>query len=225
MSQFIADNLETVEALDGRDVHLWVGRVGTGDVQDVAVPAEIEARAASRVDASDGARLRAMHRRIRWVLGNWLDCGPDELCLSRTAQGQPVLESGQSVSWAHSEDAIAIAMHKAGPVGVDLQMHCKRDWMAMLTMVAMLEERIQIGSSEAAFYRLWCLKEAVAKADGRGLGQTLKLIRLGKDLIAGEKKFGRAGLEDRAFACCVRSVDLSGDVATLAIALEIAEID
>ena len=221
MRQFIVDNLETVEVLGGRDVRLWLGRVGIGDVQDVALPAEIEARAARRVDASDGARLRAMHRRLRWVLAHWLDCDPDELRLSRTETGQPVLKGGQSVSWAHSEDGLAIVMCETAPVGVDLQVHGARDWPAMLPMVASPDERVAIGSSEAAFYRVWCLKEAVAKADGRGLGQTLKHIRLGKDLIAGEVEFGRARLEDRTFACCVRPVDLSGEAATLAIAMEV----
>ena len=225
MSQFIADNFETVEVLGGRDVRLWVGRVGVGDAQGVALPAEIEARAARRVDASDGARFRSIHRRIRRVLAHWLDCAPDGLRLSRTKAGQPVLEGEPSVSWAHSEDKLAIVLCETGAVGVDVQVHGARDWPAMLAMVTSPEERVAVGSNEAAFYRLWCLKEAIAKADGRGLGQTLEHICLHADFVAGKAEYGSACLKERVFACCVRSVDLSGDVATLAMALEIAEID
>lgn len=223
MSQFIADNLETVEGLGEQDVRLWIGRVGVDDLPEITLPAEVDARAARRVNAADGARFRAMHRHVRWVLASWLGCDVDALELGRTQTGQPVVASGQSVSWAHSEDAIAIAMCEAGPVGVDLQVHGERDWAAMLPMVAAQEERAAIGSSEDAFYRLWCLKEAIAKADGRGLDETLRHIRLDEGLIDGGTDDGPAWLGGRAFACRVRRIDLAGSAATLALAAEGAE--
>jgi len=115
---------------------------------------------------------------IRHWLGAQLQCAPDAVALVRDVLGRPRLcaaQSGFDVNWSHSGDGLMVALGDGVSVGVDLERLRPRpraldiarrflasseaDWLASL-------------SDEArgpAFIRLWCAKEAVLKAHGRGL--------------------------------------------------------
>jgi 4'-phosphopantetheinyl transferase len=119
-------------------------------------------------------------------LGGLLGCSPDAVPLHRDARGRPRLvgdAAGCDASWSHSGDRLLLAFGRALQLGVDLERERPRpralalarrffaraeaDWLATLHGPA----------RESAFVRLWCAKEAVLKAHGRGLAFGLQRLR------------------------------------------------
>jgi len=115
---------------------------------------------------------------VRQWLGTQLHCAPDAVALARDVLGRPRLcaaQSGFDVNWSHSGDGLMVALGEGVMVGVDLERLRPRpraldiarrflapseaDWLASLPE----DDR------GLAFIRLWCAKEAVLKAHGRGL--------------------------------------------------------
>ena len=115
---------------------------------------------------------------VRQWLGAQLHCAPDAVALARDVLGRPRLcaaQSGFDVNWSHSGDGLMVALGEGVSVGVDLERLRPRpraleiarrflatseaDWLAALPQEA----------QGLAFIRLWCAKEAVLKAHGRGL--------------------------------------------------------
>jgi 4'-phosphopantetheinyl transferase len=115
---------------------------------------------------------------VRQWLGTQLGCAPDDVPLVRDVLGRPRLGAMQSrydVNWSHSGDGLLIALGDGVAIGADLEQLRPRpraldiarrflagseaDWLAGLPEA----ERL------LAFTRLWCAKEAVLKAHGRGL--------------------------------------------------------
>ncbi len=114
----------------------------------------------------------------RLWLANVLGCEPGAVTLVRDALGRPRLDASQpwlDISWSHSGQGLLIAMGEGVDIGADLECIKPRprslalarrffagsegDWLAALPIQA----------RELAFVRLWCAKEAVLKAHGRGL--------------------------------------------------------
>ncbi len=114
----------------------------------------------------------------RHWLADVLGCGPDAVALERDALDRPRLGAthrGWDVSWSHSGQGLLIAMGEGVDIGADLERIKPRpralalarrflagseaDWLCSLPIEA----------HELAFLRLWCAKEAVLKAHGRGL--------------------------------------------------------
>lgn len=106
----------------------------------------------------------------------------------------PVLPASPGV-WAsvsHSDDAVAVAVSTAGPVGVDVEsLRRTADLVpAVQESVFTKAERaelhaLRVGGQSSLALRLWTLKEAVLKATGDGLiraPSTLELAGLGPDV-------------------------------------------
>jgi 4'-phosphopantetheinyl transferase len=119
-------------------------------------------------------------------LGELLGRAAEAVPLRRDAQGRPRLAgdaAGCDVSWSHSGDRLLLAFGRGVALGVDLERQRPRpralalarrffapaeaDWLAALPEQA----------REPAFVRLWCAKEAVLKAHGRGLAFGLQRLR------------------------------------------------
>ena len=110
---------------------------------------------------------------------------PGGLRLGRSAHGRPMLEAptGWDCNWSHSGGLLAIALGARARVGIDIERERRRpralelarrfftaaeaDWLATPAR----------GDPSLDFLRLWCAKEAVLKAHGRGLA--FGLDRLG----------------------------------------------
>jgi len=98
--------------------------------------------------------------------------------LSRNAHGRPLIESDggrHDASWSHSGDILLIALGEGVDVGVDVEFVKPRARALELAAryftpaeTAWLATR-PASTRDAAFTRLWCAKEAVLKAHGRGL--------------------------------------------------------
>ena len=115
---------------------------------------------------------------VRPWLADALGLAGGALPLRRDAHGRPRLEApgrGVDVSWSHSGERLLVALGRGVQVGADLELLRPRPRALALAqrffagnetdaLLALPADR-----REAAFVRLWCAKEAVLKAHGRGL--------------------------------------------------------
>lgn len=143
----------------------------------------------------------------RLWLADLLGCEPLAVALVRDLLGRPRLvatQCGWDVSWSHSGQGLLIAMGEGVDIGVDLERIKPRpralelarrfmagsegDWLGALPMQA----------REPAFLRLWCAKEAVLKAHGRGLAFGLDKLAFAEvdgalQLLACDRLLGEPG--------------------------------
>jgi 4'-phosphopantetheinyl transferase len=126
-----------------------------------------------------------------------LGCEPDALVLARDPHGRPRLapQHGFDAGWSHSGGGLLVACGRGMVLGVDLEREHVRPralelarrffhpreaaWLASLSEAA----------RAAAFLRLWCAKEAVLKAHGRGLA-------FGLHKLAFDERNGRLALAE-----------------------------
>jgi phosphopantetheinyl transferase len=97
----------------------------------------------------------------------------------RAPGGKPSLQSedgqgGPSVSLSHTPGLIAVAVARRGAIGVDVEQHLDRDFAALADHAFGPRERQEVAAGGLpAFYRIWTLREAIAKATGDGLAMVL----------------------------------------------------
>ena len=102
------------------------------------------------------------------------------------ASGRPFLGLGMDFNISHSDEYVVCALCPAGRVGIDIEAVRPidiRDFKAQMTSdqwesMTVSENRLE------KFFSLWTQKEAVIKADGRGLSIPLDAI-----ILEGEKAF------------------------------------
>lgn len=104
----------------------------------------------------------------------------DALPLQRDAHGRPRLGlPGLDCNWSHSGPHLLVALGSGARVGVDVEAPRPRpNAQAIAERYFHPDEAAALatvppGKREAAFLRLWCAKEAVLKAHGRGLAHGL----------------------------------------------------
>ena len=168
-------------------INLGIGETISSDIglllhQAYAVLSEAERERAARMRIG-GPREEFLAGRgcLRRLLGGTLDSDPRTLILETGSHGKPFLRpnlggTAPDFNVAHSHGVILIGLSTVGAVGVDVEyldpeldfldiartaFHA--DDLARLQRASTPEERL------SAFYRCWTRKEAVAKADGRGL--------------------------------------------------------
>jgi phosphopantetheinyl transferase len=89
--------------------------------------------------------------------------------------GRPVLDpalgSAPFVSLSHTRGWIACAASEIGPLGIDIERQRPSRDHAGIAAAAFgpREQARALRSGTAAFYRIWTLREAIAKATGQGL--------------------------------------------------------
>lgn len=98
--------------------------------------------------------------------------------LARSATGRPFLPiNGLDFNISHSDDWVAVALHTVehgqSAVGIDIEFPKKaRNFTALLQHFAApseLEWFTRQDDSEAAFYQIWCGREALLKSQGVGI--------------------------------------------------------
>lgn len=123
----------------------------------------------------------------------------DALGLWRDGHGRPHLDAGHralDVNWSHSGECLLVALGRGVQVGADLEFLRPRPRAMVLAdrfftpAEAAILHAMPDAQREAAFVRLWCAKEAVLKAHGRG-------IAFGLHRLA----FAECGGEWRLHAC------------------------
>lgn len=101
--------------------------------------------------------------------------------------GKPGLRSpdglpGPPMSISHSRDLVAVAIGRSGNIGVDVEYRAAARPLPEIARIAFgPREIVEAGTSPKNFYRIWTLREAMAKAGGEGLQQAAN----GIDCVAG----------------------------------------
>lgn len=112
-------------------------------------------------------------------LGPQLGCDPEALPLYRDDHGRPRLDApfdDRDISWSHSGEGLLVACAHDLVLGIDLEHERPRPRAQELARrffhadeARWLDDLSDPATRDRAFLRLWCAKEAVLKAHGRGL--------------------------------------------------------
>lgn len=126
--------------------------------------------------------------RVRTWLADLWALPPGALHLARDAHGRPWLDTGThrvDLNWSHSGERLIAACAEQVRVGVDVEL--LRPRAKALALAQRFFDPAETAALEAlggdppalerAFTRLWCAKEAVLKAHGRGLSFGLDRLR------------------------------------------------
>ena len=145
---------------------------------------------ASRLRAGQ-VRLQFLVARtcLRVLLGNILNLNPREVPVFQNAFGKPETPTVDGYplhfNLAHSRETILIALCRESPVGIDLEyLDRETEVLEVARNFFHPEEFHQIAAiadpelRRRAFFRCWTRKEAVIKADGRGLSLPLTAFRV-----------------------------------------------
>jgi 4'-phosphopantetheinyl transferase len=146
-----------------------------------------ERRRAAAIGSRE-VRGRFVHARavLRCVLGGALGIPPDRVRFQYGDRGKPSLHGhgARSIRFnsSHSDELVLIALSRERAVGVDVERVRPIDMAPALagrflpsssrTHLSSLHDR----GRDEAFLRLWTVREALAKASGRGLGASRGLL-------------------------------------------------
>jgi 4'-phosphopantetheinyl transferase len=170
--------------------HVWWTRPGDADPLHDALlaPADLLRRAQLRLPA-DRHRLTTAAAVLRLVVGAHAGVPPARVEIDRSCpgcggqHGKPRVP-GLHVSVSHSAGAVAVAVGRDGPVGIDVEQIGQHD-LAQLDRLAALvlapEERAELSSLPGpararGFTTYWTRKEALVKATGEGLDAPLDCV-------------------------------------------------
>lgn len=125
---------------------------------------------------------------LRQLLGRYLGCAAEQVVLNDSAHGRPELAGPQrgalGFNWSHSGGRALVAIARRVQPGIDLEHRQRRGTRDVLVLaqrffapqeVQALRE-LAAGDRTLAFLRLWTLKEALLKAEGRGLAYGLHRV-------------------------------------------------
>ncbi len=149
-----------------------------------------------------------------------------ELQVTRNQDGKPTLATsdGQSaidVSLSHSRTLALAGITDLGEIGVDLEYRAPRRTISEIAAYAFgpLEKQVVESFGRIAFYRIWTLREALAKACGIGFPMLID----GRDYFAQPLKAGTWQSQIDGRQWLFSTGDLPGDYAfSVAIALRSA---
>lgn len=136
----------------------------------------------------DRYRYVAAHAGLRLALAAETGQPPRALRFAATARGKPILERiPLAFNLSHSGDLAVVATCRDSDIGIDIEAAGRlRDLDGLADMVMTTEERAAFAAlpddrRKDAFLRLWTRKEALLKADGRGLMHDPRTVAVGLD--------------------------------------------
>jgi 4'-phosphopantetheinyl transferase len=173
------------------DVHVWFRATGALDEAAIAAATSVlsdEERAQYRRFrfAHDARDYAAAHALLRATLSRYGDRAPERWRFDKTPNGKPFLvDQGDDRAWfslSHTAGMVACAVSADGDVGVDVE--CVDRHVEMSDIAARFfapAEAAHLGQLDAAarrdrFFDLWTLKEALVKALGTGMAQSLAAL-------------------------------------------------
>ena len=129
----------------------------------------------------------------RSLLARLLGVSANSVRIAHNSEGKPSIQSASDadISLADSRGWNALALSRAGPVGIDLEPLRELDWKPMLSMICTPEEAsevrqvIEVTRDITAFLRCWTTKEAVLKAAGTGMRGGAHRVTVPIDLMRG----------------------------------------
>ncbi|WP_454918911.1 4'-phosphopantetheinyl transferase family protein [Xanthobacter sediminis] len=162
-------------------VSLHLVPVTAGEAEVAAAWADLtgdeQVRAARFVRPADRLRFGLTRAALRRRLAAALAVAPSAVAFDAGPAGKPFLRAVEGLDFnvSHSGGFALVALSRVGPVGVDIeQARTGVDILGIARAHFAPQEhealaRLPAGRRGAAFYRLWTLKEAIAKAHGTGI--------------------------------------------------------
>lgn len=178
--------------LRDHEIHVFAAPIA------VTIPEQWYA-ALSADERERGARfLRPMHQQrfitaraiLRQLLGQYLNVDPAVIQFSFGEHDKPALAGPHANSLqfnlSHSDDMAVYAFTRSGAIGIDIekiQSENKSDIAERFFSPAEIAALATLAPSEqaAGFFRLWSRKEAIIKANGKGLAQPLSSFSVALD--------------------------------------------
>jgi 4'-phosphopantetheinyl transferase len=186
----------TVPALDPDEVHVWRVEVGSAytcrDVLWSYLAGGERQKAADFLFEDDRERFVVSRGVLRALLGCYLRRHPGSIGFAYNPYGKPHLadDLGIRFSTSHSHGLALLAFARGREVGVDIE-RVRADLGLEEIAARCFSPRelatlhsLRNGLRERAFFACWTRKEALAKAEGKGLA--LPLCRYEVTLIPGE---------------------------------------
>ncbi|MBL3704270.1 4'-phosphopantetheinyl transferase superfamily protein [Sulfitobacter sp. BDSS02] len=179
--------LNAAALIEEDEVHVWLMDLDLPALSKATMEALLSDDEAERCVAFAfphlRRRFRAAHAQMREILSAYTATPAVALKFNKGAEGKPILsgESGPSpvFNLSHSGNLAMLAIANDGDLGVDIEQQRKTDDLDSLAasvfapseyaVYQCLPEHQRLG----AFFKCWTRKEAVIKADGRGLGMKL----------------------------------------------------
>ena len=146
-------------------------------------------------DNFPGARRRSLLARalLRRMLVQTTGIPPGGWVFDVEPSGRPIVRNVAcdrvpSISLAHSGGWVAITASDAGAIGIDIEVHRPRRNFSGIAAAAFGpdEQWLVAADGAASFYRIWTLREAMAKASGEGIAEVADRI----DRVANGPKEG-----------------------------------
>jgi 4'-phosphopantetheinyl transferase len=174
--------------IDRNVMHIWRSRFRPNFLSDrkfVNCLSEQEGRKAERfVRQSDRDRYVFAHALLRWILGAYVSCEPQELIFETNQYGKPFLRIGHDgkdiqFNLSHSQDITLVAVARGASVGIDVEYtRAIPDARDIAERLFSADEREFLNSLPAVdfndwFFTFWTLKEAFLKGIGMGLSYPL----------------------------------------------------
>jgi 4'-phosphopantetheinyl transferase len=147
---------------------------------DLAQPVELVACLEAMLSDDERRRAARLASAERWivaraalriVLAGHLGAHPSDVEFAAGPHGKPEL-SGSALRFnlSHSGDMALIALTRAAEVGIDVERTSRRSSAVERTLTDAERASLDDRDRHIALLRLWCRKEALAKAGGGGLG-------------------------------------------------------
>ena len=170
------------------EAHIFL--VSTDTFTQPCLSPDEQERAARFRFAEHRETFSAARSALRTILGRYLECDPHAIQFGAGAHGKPYIDQPASAppvhfNLSHSHRSAVIAVTGAGPIGIDMEhirLNVAHDEIARRYFSPKEQEWLESrpeNERKRDFFRLWVLKEALIKADGRGLSMTLAAAEIG----------------------------------------------
>jgi phosphopantetheinyl transferase len=140
-------------------------------------------------DSAARERYRTAHQFLRWVLAAYVGGPEAEVHIRRDPGGRPRLAASGRGAWefslSHARDLVAVAVARGVAVGVDVESTrslTQVGWSQVFGLDAAFEgaelaaiRAMPLSTARPEIVRLWTLKEALAKAVGKGIALPLRV--------------------------------------------------
>lgn len=121
-------------------------------------------------------RYTVSHALTRAILAQYANISPEKLIFSQHKYGKPYLENAPQIEFnlTHSKDLALLAIGQSHPVGIDIEYFKARGYQGISEMMYSHNEQRLVENAVSnikplIFFKIWSQKEAVIKADGRGI--------------------------------------------------------
>jgi 4'-phosphopantetheinyl transferase len=149
---------------------------------ELAQPPALVERLRTLLSDDEHARAARMATAARWivaraalrsVLAERLQVAPAAVRFTAGPHGKPELAgSALRFNHSHSGDRALVALAHGAEVGVDVERTARRSAVIERTLTAGERAALDKSDRHLQLLRVWCRKEALAKASGGGLGWT-----------------------------------------------------